>query len=672
MAILRLTQDTIGEGEYLIRARFERAGQGALGGKARLEFGLGAQDREALRWYLEDYLEHPFDPSPQIAAGVEGRMEEIGRALFGAIFEANERMRQVWRSAQGLLSETRVEIHTEVAEATAIPWELLYAPPLADYVALRTAAFVRSYEEGRQAPRLPNPSTSSGHGIGEAIRILLAICRPKGKDDVPFRSVASRLVKGLNAEASQQVQLDVLRPPTFEQLGKVLGAAQRAGKPYHVLHFDGHGTYLELNDPHQQGEALLDAMSGDTFKAPRSGKHGYLLFEDPKDKQNMKLVDGRALGQLLVRCHVPVLVLNACRSAHAESPDEENETPRPDVPSVEVSPDQESQQKDALDKENKENKENKESGRTDGAPDKETARTDAPPTKETTQGEVKSSAKKGLLSRVGGFWRRWVAGSTGEAQKMSHDAPFGSTFSASEQLVSGEGERFDALFSGQQVYGQGDRTAERAYGSLAQEVMEQGVAGVVAMRYNLYVVTATRLVAEVYEALVQGNSLGAAVTHGRQQLALSPLRNAIYGPIALQDWSVPVVYEAAPINLFPPPEGNPNPGREARPSFPSLLPNLEAQVVPCGRFTFRRRAPPPKPTLSCPLRLMRASLGAMRRCWRWIVLLMSSRLSCFMPTRAAAKRPLRPSLRAGINKQVALKGLCSSPALSNTCPWCAS
>jgi hypothetical protein len=29
-----------------------------------------------------------------------------------------------------------------------------------------------------------------------------------------------------------------LRPPTFEQLGKVLRAAKRAGQPYHVVHFE--------------------------------------------------------------------------------------------------------------------------------------------------------------------------------------------------------------------------------------------------------------------------------------------------------------------------------------------------------------------------------------------------------------------------------------------------
>ena len=121
MAILRLTQYTIDErkGKYLITARSEREGVGAFSGSAHIEFVLGAEEREDLRWYLEDYLDQPFDPAPQIAARVEGRMEEIGRALFENIFDANPRMRQVW-GAIGRLHEVRVEIYTEVAAATAI------------------------------------------------------------------------------------------------------------------------------------------------------------------------------------------------------------------------------------------------------------------------------------------------------------------------------------------------------------------------------------------------------------------------------------------------------------------------------------------------------------------------------------------------------------------------
>jgi tetratricopeptide (TPR) repeat protein len=93
----------------------------------------------------------------------------------------------------------------------------------------------------------------------------------------------------------------------------------------------------------------------------------------------------------------------------------------------------------------------------------------------------------------------------------------------------------------------------RAFGSLAQEVMNAGVAGVVAMRYVLYVETAKRFVSDLYAALLQGSTLGEAVTFGRKQLASNPQREIAFNPIALQDWPVPIVYEAASIALFPKP-----------------------------------------------------------------------------------------------------------------------
>ena len=89
------------------------------------------------------------------------------------------------------------------------------------------------------------------------------------------------------------------------------------------------------------------------------------------------------------------------------------------------------------------------------------------------------------------------------------------------------------------------------FGTLAQEVMDAGVAGVVAMRYNVYVVTAAQFVADLYAELVRGQTLGAAVTMGRKQLQANPDRSIAYDPLPLQDWCVPVVYESMPIRLFP-------------------------------------------------------------------------------------------------------------------------
>jgi hypothetical protein len=52
----------------------------------------------------------------------------------------------------------------------------------------------------------------------------------------------------------------------------------------------------------------------------------------------------------------------------------------------------------------------------------------------------------------------------------------------------------------------------RVYGSLAQAVVDAGVAGVVAMRDNVYVATAAQFVGELYQVMAEGYSLGRAET----------------------------------------------------------------------------------------------------------------------------------------------------------------
>jgi tetratricopeptide (TPR) repeat protein len=414
-------------------------------------FSLTAQEQEQLRWYLEDYLEHPTDPAPKIAANVEKKMQEVGEHLFNSLFNTNEDARFLWADLRSRLSDTRVEVISGV-DTTRIPWELIRDPHTGTHLALRARDFVRG---------LPNPALQPSILQTESgpIRILLVICRPGGRDDVPFRSVASRIVKSLSEEARAHFQLDVLRPPTYDRMAQVLRAAKDAGRPYHVVHFDGHGAFLDMQElfdkwnkqkKEEEIERYLEELGLVDFdrarfsphamypRQPREGQRGYLLFENPQSNQNIRLVDGPDLGALLREADVPLLVLNACRSAHAEA------APAPDALSDATQPGQ------------------------------------AIPAK---------------------------------------------TLDAHAKV--------------------------RAYGSLAQEVMDAGVTGVVAMRYNVYVVTAAQFVADLYASLVRGSTLGEAVRVSRRQLYDSPLRSIAHKPVPLQDWPVPVVYEAAPIALFP-------------------------------------------------------------------------------------------------------------------------
>jgi hypothetical protein len=51
-------------------------------------------------------------------------------------------------------------------------------------------------------------------------------------------------------------QLDVLRPPTYEQLATALGLAKENGRPYHIVHFDGHGVYADPKNLEGAGKVL--------------------------------------------------------------------------------------------------------------------------------------------------------------------------------------------------------------------------------------------------------------------------------------------------------------------------------------------------------------------------------------------------------------------------------
>ena len=366
------------------------------------QFDLTPGGEEAVRWYLEEALLFAHDPVPALAAQVEERMREVGRALGRALFDGHAAARSLWDAAAPELGDARVEVIAG-PEVARLPWELLTGPAGGTAVALAARSFVRVHP-GSDSP-VESPDTPEAANA-RPVRILLVVSRPGGRADVPFRSVARRLLDVLDLSGSG-VEVTALRPPSFGRLREVVEEAAAAGRPFDVIHFDGHGGF------------------GETADDPRTGEHGFALFEGLAGDAP-ECVSGPALGEVLVEGGVSVFVLNACRSAHA-------------------------------------------------APHSEP--------------------------------------STDEAESL--------------------------------------RDRVRAFGSLAQEVADAGVPGVVAMRYNVFVVTATQYVAELYRGLARGLTLGEASTRARSALSVSPalaLQTAMAErPFA--DWSAPVVYESTPLRV---------------------------------------------------------------------------------------------------------------------------
>jgi hypothetical protein len=124
---LRLTQTRLDAEQHHVHIALLEGAEVQESATARVKLEVSPQDRENLRWYLEDYLEYPLDPAQRIAKRVERRMAEIGKELFRGVF-GSEDARDLWAKVRDRLAEVRVEVSAEVEADAVLPWELLRDP----------------------------------------------------------------------------------------------------------------------------------------------------------------------------------------------------------------------------------------------------------------------------------------------------------------------------------------------------------------------------------------------------------------------------------------------------------------------------------------------------------------------------------------------------------------
>src|SRR5207237_6370803 len=80
--------------------------------------------------------------------------------------------------------------------------------------------------------------------VATPIRILLVTARPEDESCsyIDHRASALPLVEAMESLPGL-VKIHVLSPPTLPALRDELDRARDEKKPYHVVHFDGHGVY---------------------------------------------------------------------------------------------------------------------------------------------------------------------------------------------------------------------------------------------------------------------------------------------------------------------------------------------------------------------------------------------------------------------------------------------
>jgi tetratricopeptide (TPR) repeat protein len=260
-----------------------------------LEWPLTGEDLEGLRWYLEDYLKAPFGVWEDRGPGIQARLDGWGEAVFASVFGPDP-ARDAYQRARDRGLE--VVFRSDAPGWLGVPWELMRDG--AGPVALGAGGISRGLPAADAAPALEVP--------GGRLRVLMVIARPAGTSDVEYQMVARPLLERLDA-VSGQVDLVVLRPPTFGALSEALKQAADAGEPFQVVHFDGHGE--------MPGRLVAGpAAAGELPETLAGADEGMLAFEQPWWGAHLGAhpVAASEVARVLAGAKVPVVVLNACQS----------------------------------------------------------------------------------------------------------------------------------------------------------------------------------------------------------------------------------------------------------------------------------------------------------------------------------------------------------------------
>jgi len=274
---------------------------------------LTKADLDELAWYLERYIQFPGAGDRTRAAALEQRLDDWGRQLCAALFPGGDQ-NAVYAGICGHLDggatvpgghRVLLTLASDSADFLIRPWEMLRDSrgPLA----------LRGLTLRRRLLRdsAPAPLVQGSNQPSLPLRLLLIVSRPEDTGFIDPRTSVRPVLdalatlgqigrqtgrqngnetgQGATPAKQHAIRLDFCEPPTLPELQRRLSAARDAGRPYHIVHFDGHGQYY-----------------------PQTGV-GALCFED--DQGRTHLVPGRDLGDLLSAQRVPLVLLEACRGA---------------------------------------------------------------------------------------------------------------------------------------------------------------------------------------------------------------------------------------------------------------------------------------------------------------------------------------------------------------------
>jgi tetratricopeptide (TPR) repeat protein len=241
------------------------------------------REREDVRWYLEEYVEWPYEQFLARGKKIEAALSDFGKRLYREVCASPGAMSvvQAWRLQPGV-QQRQVSIVSDIPRALSLPWELLHDEQ--GFLVLRTRTPVSLLR------RLPQRELGAFPTSFEPpLRILLVTARPDDAAFIDPRSIARELLDEVQPQVDKgAIALEWLRPPTLPALRARLSDASQP--PIQVLHFDGHGV----------------------FGGGKNGQ-GMLAFEGEDGRAD--LIRAEDVAQVLQDSGIRLAVLTACQSA---------------------------------------------------------------------------------------------------------------------------------------------------------------------------------------------------------------------------------------------------------------------------------------------------------------------------------------------------------------------
>jgi len=302
---------------------------------------LTAQDREAIRHYLEVYAaQYVMDIDDKEAERVSAQLPQWGKSLFDAVFN-NASAKQLFSQfintprdkylltmAKQLFSQFfntprdkyLLTITAQQPEILSLPWELLHD----------TGQFLFTHQPSITIlRRIPPKITFPTYASKSQLHILFVISRPQGESFINPRTDAQVVLKAI--ENYPAITVEFLQPASLENLWQRL---QHSDLPrVDVIHFDGHGVFDKTAGLERQSIEQLSSFPRNLRKQLRNLKiganSGYLLFEkEGKPGENGRYafyVPTSWLAYLLSKSKIRLMVLSACQSAMVAHDDEETD-----------------------------------------------------------------------------------------------------------------------------------------------------------------------------------------------------------------------------------------------------------------------------------------------------------------------------------------------------------